>query len=258
MESTASPAGPAHLSGELSRLYRVGAWSAGGVGAGYVIIVALYARVGAPPSDGPAWLSYGAGRTSTWWWIVALSVLTDLLYLPVAVALYRALADVDREVAGAGAGLLAGFVTLDLAVTWPNYAALISLSRTASGADDPGRRSAQAGAADLATAVLSSRFEAFLAIGLPAAGILLLGILIRRGPLTPVVGWIGVVTGALGLIAVVGPAISHLFDPLVILTSVATTVWFMVLARDLRRLARRDHRPSNRATTPPSGPAASR
>ena len=107
--------------GQARSSYRIGTWSAVAVVAGYVLIVAVYARTGAPPSTGAAWLTYGAGRRASWWLILTLSVATDLLYLPVAVALYQALALVARSVAAIAAGLLGGFVVLDLAVTWPNY-----------------------------------------------------------------------------------------------------------------------------------------
>jgi len=208
---------------------RIAAWSALALGIGYVVIVALYSWVGAPPSGGQEWLSYGAGKTGAWWWILALSVATDLLYLPVAAALWALLKPVRRFAAQAGAALLVGFVVLDLTVTWPNYAALIRLS---------GQAGAAVGAADYASAVLSSRLEAFYSIGVPAAGILLLGLAAWRGPLTRTTAIIGVATGVAGAVAVAGPALTHALDFAVILVSVLTLVWFLVLFWDLNRRAR--------------------
>ena len=69
-------------------LYRVGGVSALVLGAGYIAIFPLYARVGAPPvGDGEVWLAYLSGKTSVWWTILALSVLTDFLFVPVGLAL---------------------------------------------------------------------------------------------------------------------------------------------------------------------------
>jgi hypothetical protein len=214
----------------------VGAWSAASVAVGYVVIVALYSRVGAPPSTGAQWLSYGAGRGSVWSWILALSVATDLLYVPVAVALYRCLAPHGRQAAGAGVVLLAGFVVLDLAVTWPNYAALIGLSQQYAAAPDAATRTELTAAADLAESVLSSHYEVFLSVGLPAAGILVAGLIMRGSAFAAATRWAAVSTGVLGIAAVAGQMITPHLGVLVILASVSTTVWFAFTARDLHRL----------------------
>src|SRR5215831_8514797 len=109
-------------------LYRVGGISALLLGLAYIITIPLYVRVGAPPSGGEARLQYLAGKTTVWWAILGLSVLTDLLFVPVALALYLALQGVNRNAMLIATALVGLFVVLDLAVTWPNYAALISLS----------------------------------------------------------------------------------------------------------------------------------
>jgi hypothetical protein len=69
------------------RWYRVGSVAALVLGIGYVIIIPLYARVGAPPNGGEAWFRYLPGKTTVWWAILSLSVFTDFLYVPVAFAL---------------------------------------------------------------------------------------------------------------------------------------------------------------------------
>jgi hypothetical protein len=203
-----------------------------------VVIVAVYATIGPPPSGGQAWLSYGAGKSGPWWAILALSVVTDLLYLPIAIALYQALKQVSRYAALSATGLLGGFVALDLTVTWPNYASLISLSSSFAASTDAGRRAAYVAAADYASSVVSSRLEAFYSITIPAVGILITGILTWRGPFTRATAVLAVATGALGLVATLAPLFTHALDITVILTSIGTTIWFLLLARDLHQLAR--------------------
>jgi hypothetical protein len=78
-------------------LYRVGGISALLLGIAYIITIPLYVHVGAPPSDGEAWLQYLAGKTTVWWAILGLSVLTDVLFVPVALSLYLALKGVNRN-----------------------------------------------------------------------------------------------------------------------------------------------------------------
>lgn len=69
--------------------YRVGGIAALVLGVAYIIIVFLYAHVGAPPTGGEAWFKYLPGKTTVWWAILGLSVLTDFLFLPVALAVER-------------------------------------------------------------------------------------------------------------------------------------------------------------------------
>ena len=98
------------------------------LGIAYIIIIPLFAHVGAPPTGGEVWLKYLQGKTTVWWTILGLCVFTDFIYIPVALALYFALERVNRSamlLAGVFVGL---FVALDLAVTWANYAALLTLS----------------------------------------------------------------------------------------------------------------------------------
>src|SRR5215813_13024602 len=122
-------------------LYRVGGISALLVGVAYVITIGLYVGVGVPPSGGgEARLQYLVGKSAEWWAILGLSVFTDLLFVPLALALYRALKGVNRDVMAVATACVALFVVLDLAVTWPNYSSLIALSGDyAAATSDAGR-----------------------------------------------------------------------------------------------------------------------
>jgi hypothetical protein len=96
-------------------LYRVGGISALVLGIAYIIIFPLFAHVGAPPTGGgEAWLKYLSGRTTVWWAILGLSVLTDFLLIPVALSLYLALKRVNRDAMLLATALMWLFVVLDL------------------------------------------------------------------------------------------------------------------------------------------------
>src|SRR5262249_38316433 len=144
--------------------YRVGGISALVLGVAYAVIFSLFAHVGAPPSVGADWLEYLEGKTKVWWAILALSVLTDVLFLPVALSLYFALKRVNQGAMLLGTALMVVFVVLDLAVTWTNYASLLTLSALHSSATTDAQRAAYVAAATYASAVLSSRIEVFYAI----------------------------------------------------------------------------------------------
>ena len=64
---------------------------------GYIVIIPLYAHVGSPPNGGEAWFKYLPGKTTIWWTILGISVFTDILYLPLALALYLALKEVNKN-----------------------------------------------------------------------------------------------------------------------------------------------------------------
>jgi hypothetical protein len=98
------------------------------LGFAYNIIVFLYARVGAPPTTGgEAWFQYLPGKTTIWWAILSLSVLTDFLFVPVAFALYLALKGASRNAMLLATAFVGLFVVLDLAVTWSHYASMLVL-----------------------------------------------------------------------------------------------------------------------------------
>jgi len=102
--------------------YRVGGIAAFILGIAYIIIVPLYAHVGAPPTDGEPWFNCLPAKTTVWWVILGLSVLTDFLFVPVAFALYLALKAINRNAMLLATAFVGLFVVLDLAVTWSHYA----------------------------------------------------------------------------------------------------------------------------------------
>jgi hypothetical protein len=119
-------------------LLRTGGVSALLLGLGYLVILPLYAKVGAPPSGGgAAFLDYLAGKTSIWWAILWISVVTDLLFVPVGLALFVALRSINRSVMLIATACVLLFVALDLSITWSHYASLLTLSeRYAAAATD--------------------------------------------------------------------------------------------------------------------------
>lgn len=210
-------------------LYRLGGWSALVLGVSYVVITGLYAASGAVPSNGgQAWLEYLDGKSGLWWGITGLSVFTDLLFLPMALALYAALRGGNRPVLLIGVVLLALFAILDLAVTWPNYAALITLSGSYAGSADGASRAALVAAASFPSSVLGSGLFRLYAILVPALGIFAISAVMLRVPFSRAAAYTGVATGVLGIVYVAGTLASSALGALVILTSVLTTIWVLI------------------------------
>jgi hypothetical protein len=217
-------------------LYRVGGVSALLLGVAYIITIPLYVYVGAPPSGGEARLQYLVGKTTVWWAILGLSVLTDVLFVPVALSLYLALKGVNRNAMLLATAFVGLFIVLDLAVTWPNYASLITLSGDYAAATNDAQRAASVAGANYASAVLESSLEAVYSILFLSLGILMIGLVMRKGIFRKSTAYVGVVTGALGIVSVVGPFFVSALSGAIIITSALTTLWVLLVGYRLYRL----------------------
>ncbi|MGO8949788.1 MAG: hypothetical protein ACLQUY_19470 [Ktedonobacterales bacterium] len=217
-------------------LYRVGGISALLLGIAYIITIALYAHVGAPPSGGEAWLQYLAGKTTAWWAIVGLSVLADCLFVPVALALYLALKGVNRNAMLVATALVGLFSVLDLAVTEPNYGALITLSGPYAAATNGAQRAIYVAAANYPSAVLASRLEVVYSIMVLAVGILVTAFVMLKGTLGKSTAYLGLVTGIVGIIPVAGSFFVSALSVAIIITSVLTILWVLLVGYRLFRL----------------------
>ena len=217
-------------------LYRVGGISALLLGIAYIITIPVYVQAGAPPSGGEAKLAYLAGKTAVWWAILGLSVLTDFLFVPVVLSLYLALKGINRNAMLVATAFVGLFVVLDLAVTWPNYASLITLSGNYVAATNDIQRATYVGAANYASAVLTSSLEAVYSILVLSVGILLIGLVMLEGIFRKSTAYLGVATGILGIVSVVGPFFVSALSVTIIITSVLTTLWVLFVGIRLYRL----------------------
>lgn len=215
------------------RWYRVGGLAAIVLGICYVAIIPLFAHVGAPPNGGgEVWFRYLAGKTTCWWTILGLSVFTDFLFVPVALALYLALKGVNRNAMLLATAFVGLFVVLDLAITWSHYASILALYSEYSKAADDAHRAGFVAAANYATAVLSTPLEVVYAIVTLSSGILVAGFVMQKGPFGRITAYLGLATGLLGIASLTG------FSPIVIGNALFATVWLFFVGYELYRLAR--------------------
>jgi hypothetical protein len=215
-------------------LYRVGGSAALLLGAGYVAIFPLYAHAGAPPTGagGETWLEYFKGKATVWWAIVALSVLTDLLFVPLALSLYAALKRVNRGAMQVATALIGLFVVLDLAVTWTHFSTLITLSGRYAAAGGDVERATYVAAATGASAVLGSRLFLVYAIVILSLAILLIGTVMLKTAFGRVTAYLGIATGALGVVSLGGSGVT------IIMNAVFATVWMFFVGYKLIGFAR--------------------
>jgi len=217
---------------DQQRWYRVGSVAAVALGIGYIVTIILYARVGVPPSGGgEAWFKYLPGKTTIWWAILSLSVFTDFLYLPIALALYIALKKINRNLMLMATAFIGMFVVLDLAVTWTHYASILTLYRKYSAAMTDPERAAYLAAANYGPAVLVSRLEIVYSIVTLSFGILLTGCVMLTGRFDKVTACLGVATGILGIASLTGSGLA------IIGNALFAAAWLFSLGYRLRRLA---------------------
>jgi len=213
-------------------MYRVGGISAFVIGIAYIIIFPLFAQVGAPPTGGEVWLKYLEGKTTVWWAILGLNVLTDFLYVPVALSLYLALERINRYAMLIATAFVGLFVVLDLAVTWTNYTSLLTLSGLHAAATNDLQRASYVSAANYASAVLASRTEVFYSIVDLSLAILIIGFVMLKGKgiFNKTTAYLGVAAGMFGIVAISG------FFVVIIINAVLTTVWVFLGGYRLLRL----------------------
>src|SRR6266446_2731577 len=162
-------------------LYRVGGISALILAIVYIITIPLYVYVGAPPSGGEARLKYLALNTTVWWAILGLSVLTDFLLVPVALSLYLALKGINRNAMLVATAFVGLFIVLDLALTWTNYAVVITLSRNYAAATSDAQRAVIVAAATYPTAMLESSLLFVYNTLTLSVGIFMIGFVMLKG-----------------------------------------------------------------------------
>jgi hypothetical protein len=214
--------------------YHLGSIAALTLALGYIVIFPLYARVGAPPTGGEAWFSYLPGKVTVWWAILGISVFTDFLYVPIALALYLALEKFSRNAMLLATAFIGLFVVLDLAVTWSHYASILVLYAKYSAALTESQRASYLAAANYGSAILTSKLEVVYAIVNLSLGILISGVVMLMGQFDRVTAWLALVTGVLGIASLSG------FGLFTIGNALFATAWLVSVGYKLNRLAAKD------------------
>jgi hypothetical protein len=219
-------------------LFRVGAIATFVLVLGWLLTFPIYGSVGiAPPGAEARLLHYGT-HAAGWWSILGLMVSTDLVYVVVWLALYDALKGIDRALMLLALASHLLFVVLDLAVTWTNHAALFTLGAEYLKAATDAEKALLAAAARAPAAVLDSPPAAVYAIAIPALGTLLAGIVVLKGGLSKVIGYLAIAVGVTGVAAVVGPHIIGPSDPTHIINALLATIWYIWAGWTLFKLGR--------------------
>jgi Domain of unknown function (DUF4386) len=231
MESVAS---------DVKWIYRVGGLAGLMLGAGYLLTFPVIAYAGGfPPPGTEARLAFMAEHAAGWWAVAALMIFTDLLYVPVFLALYQALKGINQYMmllALACAGL---FVALDLAVTWTAYSSLITLGGNYAAATSDAQRAIIVAAAGYPSAINDSPLLGIYAILIPATGLLLASLVMRKGIFNKALAYVGMVAGICGILAGVGPIVLGALDVAQYINASLAMIWFFVVGWKIYQLSRK-------------------
>jgi len=219
-------------------IYRVGGISAMVLGIGYLLtipVTILYAG-GFPPPGVEARLVFFAEHAAGWWAATALMVFTDLLYVPVFLALYHALKGFNKYMillAFACAGL---FVALDLAITWTAFPSLIILGGNYAAATSDAQRAIIVAAAGYPSAIVDSPLSGIYAILFPGLGELLASLAMRKGIFNKTLAYMGVIAGVCGILAGIGPIFISELETAQYINASLAMIWFFFVGFKLYKL----------------------
>jgi len=159
-------------------------------------------------------------------------VVTDLLYLPVAWALWVALRKAGKNLMLAAVVCLHLFVVLDLTVTWTHHASLLALFQNYSNAADEAHRAAYLAAAEYAASIYATPLLTFYIMVITGWGILFASLAMLKGGFGKACAWTGVIAGGFGILSLTGSF------PVIMAAAIGTTLWFFLVGVRLLRLSR--------------------
>lgn len=201
-----------------------------------LLIVALVLDLIAPPPvhGGAETLRFIAENKGLYIAEQVLWILPNMLPVIVFVALFVALAPVDKALSllGAVVGGLPWALILAVPVTSRGSLTLVYLSDRYMAAA-AGSRDVFATAAE---AIIAENNTPAIVGVLSAAGILLISFVMTRGVFPRILGWLGVTTGSLGVIA---EALRHAVPSFYWAYGVLLWIWFIATGVALLRLGRR-------------------
>jgi succinate dehydrogenase/fumarate reductase cytochrome b subunit len=221
-------------------LYRLAGCSGIAIAVGYVFITAGFVISGIPlPKGAEAWVAYMAGKSNIWWGIIWLSIITDILYLPVAAGLYRLLKNVHRGMLVTAGALYALFVVLELSNTYTNFPAIIELVSRYGLATTEAQRALYLSAIEYASTAFQTPVAPFYTIFVPSIAVILFSIvMLKSAKFSRIAAYIGISSGAINAFSVIGGLFSGSLGQLVVVGSVLALFWKFAVGVKFLKFAR--------------------
>lgn len=212
-----------------SRLFLFGGISGIAIGIGYVIITGAYTMAGFPlPTDSLSWINYLNGNFHIWWSIIWLSIITNLLYLPFAYAMYELMKKTHAGMLLISLSLFTLFVVLELSITWSRYPALLDLVAKYQSCSDGEMKSVYLAAIETVSAEFQTNVTTFYMIFVPSVATIFSSIALLQTKFThKLIALIGLISGGCNAIASMGGIFIKPLGNLVVVGSFLVLFWFI-------------------------------
>jgi hypothetical protein len=217
-------------------LYISGSYSAFILVIGYICTFPLYAWVGsAPQTDIVSKLLYFSNYSLGWCIILGLMVFTDLLYIPIYLALYNILKDTSKFFIVAALVFIGLFIVLDLAMTWTSHFILIINGVKYINTAVESQKAEIAVIAAKASTILSSPLLGFYVIVFPSVAVFITGILMYKGRIfNKITSTWAIIAGISGILYL-GSYVLRALDVIRIINAILLTVWYCFIAFGLNK-----------------------
>ena len=193
-------------------LYRVGGVSMIIAGPVFIILAAFAIALAPSLASTDAALKNLASQAILLQGDIGLAILSDLLVIPAALALYFALKGINKNAMLVAAGFLGLFVILDLGLSVPNFLQVITISQNYLAATSDAQRSTYVASMNNLFSMLSLVLPicAFL---VPSIGSLMTSLVMLRGIFRRLVAYVGIFASVAGILvgfSILLPALGNL------------------------------------------------
>jgi hypothetical protein len=226
--TTKATSAPAMIDVKDKWLYKAAGIFAYALSLVFIIEIGLGVYLGKlPTNSGLAWLSFVHEKGGAWSAIIAVGVVSDLLFLVVNLSLYTALRPVSRGLVLIATVWACLGNVLDLVIANANFGSLLTLGGQYAAAETAAQRTADVAAADYSVAMLSSWPETIFAFVIPSVALVLFGVVMLRSPFGKRIAYLGIAAGVVDLLQITG------WDLAALLNTVLQAIFFLLVGRFL-------------------------
>lgn len=206
-----------------------GGISAIAIAIGYLVISTAFAISGFPlPTNSAEWISYLNAKLGLWNIIIWLSIITDILYIFVALAFIEYFKEKYKFALIVAAVFFMLFVVLELAGTWSIYPSIIELHKKYLTATSVANQSLYLGALEYASTHFQTTVNSFYTIVLPALSILIYStVMLKSGKFGKLLPTVGLVSAISNIISVFGGLLYEPLKQLIMPGSFIILFWFL-------------------------------
>jgi hypothetical protein len=199
------------------------------VAIGYFIISICFVISGFPlPTDGESWIKYLDGKIELWTLIIWLSIITDLLYIVIALGFIKFYEKIYKFWVVLASIIFILFVVLELAGTWALYPTIIDLYKKYTITDSPAKHSLYMAAIEYASTHFQTTANAFYAIVLPSLAVIIYcSVMLADKGFGKLIPFIGLISGTLNIVSVFGGFVFEPFEKLIMPGSFLSLFWFL-------------------------------